>query len=164
MMHFLCSEVHSLHVWFGELHTANKGLHSLIELQRFRSLPTNIKLHLVKAFILPVLTYAPIPTITASSTGKKKLQSVLNKSLRFSFNERYPYNHNTRTLHNLAKIEPINHILYTNALSAFNKVRDSGDEAFANILAEYEVGRNHGWFKKTRNITDRGAPARIYTV
>lgn len=144
--------------------TANKGKHALRELQRFYDLPTRIKLHLVKAFIQPILTYAPIPLVTASNTNLKKLQAVLNKSLRFAHNERYPYNHNTRTLHNISSLEPINYTLHVHADKIFNKLRERGEEMFTALLENYNEERNHAWFKKTKNILERGPPEKIYTV
>ncbi len=144
--------------------TANKGTHALRELQRFYALSTKIKLHLVKAFILPILTYAPIPLITASNTNLKKLQVVQNKGLRFAFNERYPYNQNTRTLHTTANIEPINYRLYLQAEKVFNKLTDQREEIFTTLLEDYEEERNHAWFRKTKTILERGPPPKIYTA
>lgn len=75
----------------------NKGIKALSELQRFYNVPTNIKLHLIKAFVLPILSYPFIPLITASNTSKKKLQTVQNQTLRFAFNEKHRYNRHKNT-------------------------------------------------------------------
>lgn len=81
---------------------------AVAELYRFRSLPTHIKLHLVKVFIIPLLYYSPIPLLIISKTNMVKLQVIQNKSLRFAFNERYPFARNRKTLHELANLEPVN--------------------------------------------------------
>lgn len=40
------------------------------ELHRFSSLPTNIKAHLLKAYVLPIMQYPPIPLIIISKPKK----------------------------------------------------------------------------------------------
>lgn len=79
--------------------TINKGKSRLTELYRFKNLPTNIKTHLVKAFIVPILLYPSIPLVTTSRNKQNKLQKVQNKALRFAMNERHPYTRNTKMLH-----------------------------------------------------------------
>lgn len=108
--------------------------------------------------------YAPIPMITASKTNTKKLQGVLNRGLRYAHNERYPYTRNTRTLHEISNIEPINYSLHMQANKIFDKLRVLGDEHFSTLLDNYEEERNHSWFRKTKNILERGIPEKIYTV
>lgn len=80
-----------------------------MELWRFNTLPQRIKLHLIKAFVRPITTYAPIPMITVSNTNIKKLQTIQNKGLRFAYDERYPYTRNSKTLHEISDLEPINY-------------------------------------------------------
>lgn len=50
----------------------NKGKSAMSDLYRFKTLPERIKLHLVKAFIIPVITYPPIPLISISKPNMKK--------------------------------------------------------------------------------------------
>lgn len=144
--------------------TANKGRQALRELWRFQTLPQNIKLHLVKAFIRPIITYAPIPLVTVSNTNFKKLQVIQNKGLRFAFNERHPYTRNTKTLHELSNTEPINYTIHNQANKVFQKVRDMEERHLSEILENYEEEKNHFWFKKVKNILDRGNPEKIYTT
>ena len=143
--------------------TADKGKRALRELQRFYDLPHRIKLHLVKAFIRPILTYAPIPSITVSNSNLKKLQVIQNRGLRFAYNERYPYTRNTKTLHELANIEPINYTVYVQADKIFDKLRNRGDEQFSILLDDYDERKNHQWFRKVKIILDGGIPEKIYT-
>ena len=144
--------------------TTNKGKHAMNELQRFYTLPPRIKLHLVKAFIRPIITYAPIPLITASNTNIKKLQGIQNRSLRFAHNERYPYTRNTKTLHEISDLEPINYTMYMQANKVYNKLTDLGDNYIVTILDDYDENKNHYWFSKIKNKLERGIPERIYTV
>ncbi len=63
-----------------------KGNIALQELQRFRNLSTKTKLHLVKAFMLPIILYPIILLVTISNKNIQKLQSLQNKALRFVYN------------------------------------------------------------------------------
>lgn len=89
---------------------------------------------------------------------------MLSKGLRFAHNERYLYARNTRTLHEISDIEPINHTLYVKANDILSKLRDQGDEVFATLLDNYEWIRNNAWFKTVKIILDRGPPEKRYTV
>ena len=71
-------------------------------------MPTKVKIHLIKALILPLLDYPPIPIHTLSKTQLRKLQLTHNKALRFATNQRYPYTMNTREIHEYTNTEPIN--------------------------------------------------------
>ena len=141
-----------------------KGKKALTELQRFKNLPTKIKLHLVKAFILPILQYPTIPLVTVSKSNFLKLQTVQNNALRFAHNERYPYERNTETLHAISGIEPINYSLYTKAAKLYDKVTALEDTSMENIQDNYEENINHGWFRKARVTLDRGPPRRMFTT
>lgn len=98
-----------------------KSKAALTELFRFRFLPSNIKLHLVKPFVIPVLCYPPIPLLTISKTKMMKLQIIQNKAQRFTFNERYPFTKNIKTLHEQANLEPIDYNLFNRASDIFQK-------------------------------------------
>lgn len=55
---------------------SQKGKLALRELWRFYTLPHNIKPHLIKAFIRPQITYAPIPMVTISNTNLKNYYKI----------------------------------------------------------------------------------------
>ena len=69
-------------------------------------MPTKIKTHLIKALVLPILDYPPIPTHTMSKTQITKLQKVQNKALRFATNQRHPYTMNTIQIHEHTNTTP----------------------------------------------------------
>ena len=89
-------------------HQKIKANIALNNIKRFKGLPTNIKIHLVKTCILPILNYPSYPLNSQSKTTLKILQKIQNKSLRFAYNEKYPYERNTEELHTLAKLKPLN--------------------------------------------------------
>ncbi len=61
----------------------NKGKGILSQLKRFSGLTPIIKTTLVKTLLIPVITDPSIPLCMASKTHKKKMQTILNKALRF---------------------------------------------------------------------------------
>ena len=87
----------------------------LSKLYRFYNMPTNIKLHLIKTLILPILDYPPIPTHNLSKTQISKLQTTQNKALRYATNQRHPYTLNTEDIHNITQTLPINIRLHQKA-------------------------------------------------
>lgn len=123
--------------------------------------PAKIKLHLVKAFLIPILYYPPIPLVNLSK--KKKLQDIQNKGLRFAFNQKYPFTKNTRTLHSEANIEPLNYNLYHRSKEILKKTEEMEVEQMIYIKDNYEIDKKHPYFPKTKITTNRGPPQKIYT-
>ena len=91
------------------------ALQSLHKLYRFSGMSTKIKTQLVKALVLPVIDYPPIPTHSLSKNQISKLQVIQNKALRFATGQRYPYSLNTVQIHNLTKTLPVNQRLHLQA-------------------------------------------------
>lgn len=141
----------------------NKSIRAINELHYFYNLPTNIKIHLIKAYILPIIRYPTIPLVTISRSNKRILQVIQNKALRFAFNEKRPYTRDTKTLHELAKLDPVNLYLHNQAKQILNKMQTPHYEEFSNILENYEENLNHVWFRKKKNILEEGEPERRYT-
>ncbi|MPD04971.1 hypothetical protein E2C01_100686 [Portunus trituberculatus] len=46
---------------------------ALTRLYRFRDLATGLKLHLIKALVIPILSYPPVPLYTLSHTAISRL-------------------------------------------------------------------------------------------
>lgn len=136
----------------------NKGLKALNDLQIFYNLPSHIKTHLIKAYILPIIRYPAIPLVSISNENKKKLQTVQNRALRYAFNEKFPYTRNSKTLHELAELDPINTHLYKQAKRTMEKMNTPSHKQFYSILQNYEQHKNHEWFRKINIILDRGEP------
>lgn len=103
--------------------TINKDKHALAELYRFRGLPTNIKIHLIRAFVIPILYYPPAPLVKASISNQKNLHIIQNRGLTFVCNEIYPYTRNTKSLHQAVKMVAINYNLHERTETMFSKIR-----------------------------------------
>ena len=88
--------------------SVNKAKVALAQLQAFRFAPPKIKLHLFKALVLPLLTY-PVSVINSTChTNFSKLQKVQNSALRFVYNVRVADRISSKSLHERAKLPPIN--------------------------------------------------------
>lgn len=128
----------------------NRGQSALHKLLQFKNIPSNIKVYLIKAFVLPIIRYPTIPLATVSKSSIIKLQRIQNQALRFAFDEKYSYTKNIKTLHEEAKLEPINYFLYTQAQKIFRKMETPTFIQFNSITDNYEDHLNHSWFKKKR--------------
>lgn len=139
----------------------NRGIRALSELNIFKGISEKIKLHLVKAYILPILEYPTIPLVTLSRNQIMKIQRIQNRALRWVYDEAYPYRRNTEQLHQLAKLKPINVRLHDRANQLWTKIEANTDidmEVFQDHLA-----RPHKWFLPSRAIMDRASPLPLYT-
>ena len=135
----------------------NKATVALFTIRRLQHLKSNIKLHLVKACILPILTYSTYPLNSISKT------SVL--ALKFTFNEKYPYTKTTEELHQLAKVKPIN----TTLCERGNKIKSQliykiKDPTYIDLITNYEGTQDHNWFRKPIIILDKDKPPPIFTT
>ena len=140
-----------------------KSTAALSNLFRFKALPPKIKLHLIKAYILPMLTY-PTYTLNAISRSQQlSLQRIQNKSLRFAL-DTYPYTKTTEELHSEGKIAPINITLYNRGNKIKNKILNTiQDDIYTHIHNTYRDTSSHGWFKKPLNTLNNAPPQPIFT-
>lgn len=66
-------------------------------------------------------------------------------------------------MHEEAKIEPLNYEIHRQAEKTFNKMTTLEIQDFSSIIENYEETKTHNWFKKIKNIIQKGPPERIYT-
>lgn len=139
-----------------------RGKKALGDLFKLNNLPIHIKLHLVKAFVLPIIEYPAIPLVSMNTTNIRKLQRVQNKALRFAFNERYPYTRNTRQLHEEGHVKPLNTKLHERAKRTWEKLEGLDDPIY-NTISEYTINKEHAWFPSSIYTLNRNEPQPIYT-
>ena len=130
-------------------HTRNKSIQALSTLRRFTALPEKIKIHLIKAFIIPILTYPAYPLNVLSKNATLKLQRVQNSALRFAYNEKYPYTYTTMELHRKANLLPININIYHRGRRVLNKLVTSINATTYNNIIENNDTQEHSWFRKS---------------
>jgi len=138
-----------------------KGNEAITILRRFWKLPTNLKVHLCKAYIFPIIEYPPIPLTTLSKSTLLKLQKVQNKALRFAYNERYPYTKTSEDLHKLSNIEALNTRLFDRAKAVTTKP-EAADNQTLKELKEQSNNIEHQWFRKALNRMNN-RPEAFYT-
>ncbi len=142
-----------------------KAKHVLYTLKRFQQLTTNIKLQLIKACIIPILIYPDYPLVTISNNAIRKLQRIQNSSLRFAYNEKYPYTKTCEELHILSNIKPINILLYERASKTKHTLQHTlQDTNYIRIITDNINNNNeHTWFRKTSKALETIQPHPIYT-
>ena len=140
--------------------TVNKGIGVLAQLRRFRNLTPKLKTTLIKTLLIPVLEYPTIPICMASITQKRKLQTVLNKAIRFIHCNEEEYL-NTEQLHRKYNITPLNITNYYKARRTWETIRISETEQYEELVTERD--NNHTWFPKSSAIITMGEPQAIIT-
>ena len=103
---------------------------SLSNLERFRDSSTKTKLHLFKAFILPLLTYCPLALSLAAKTNISKLQVVQNRALRFALGVRWYDFRTTLSLHEETDIDPINITHYNRTVKQLISFQDRHTDTY----------------------------------
>ena len=115
-----------------------QGERALKKLFRFRNLPTKIKVHLVKAMVIPTLEYPPIPIHSLSKNQIIKLQRTQNKALRWATEQRHPYTLSTVDIHELTNTPPTNIRLHKQAEEIWNKLRQDQNEIYTQLTLNTE--------------------------
>lgn len=140
--------------------TINKGKGILSQLKRFRNLTPKIKTTLIKTMLIPVITYPSIPLCMASNSQKKKMQTILNKALRFIHcNEQEQLN--SYDLHIKYNITPLNIINYHKALNTWETISVSEMDQYNTLTTPHNT--SHNWFPKCSNIITMQPPQAIIT-
>lgn len=103
------------------------------------------------------------PLVNLSNLQIMNLQILQKKTLRFAFDERYPYTRNTKTLQEIAALNPINYNLYCRANTIIETLGNVETQQFTYLRENYGDELDHQWFQITRNIIARGIPRKKYT-
>ena len=130
------------------------------------SLNLKAKLHLVKALIIPTLTYPCTPLNTCSPAKFWELQSILNRTLKWVFNVRYPEVFTAKALMEKAKLKPINIIIYNQAKRIWDKIEsgEAADLATFNSINNLPTEKSHAWFPSSYMRAQKDEPPPIYTM
>ncbi|MPC54987.1 hypothetical protein E2C01_048918 [Portunus trituberculatus] len=81
---------------------------ALTRLFCFRDLVTGLKLQLIKALVLPILYYPPVPLHAFSKTAISRLQKEQNSALRFASGTRWDDFTGSASLHEAASLPALN--------------------------------------------------------
>ena len=88
--------------------------------------------------LVPIITYPIIPLNTVSATSMSKLQSCLNKALRYTLNVKNTDFKTAKSLHESTKMLPINQIIHKQSADMWAKISqgiaaDQGLKNWSNI-------------------------------
>ena len=135
-------------------------------LYNFTSLDQKAKLHLVKALIIPSLTYPCTPLNTCSPTNFWHLQTVLSSSLKWVFNIRYPVVLTAKALMEKAKLKPLNIIIYNQAKRIWDKIEsgEAADLETFNYVNDIQIEKPHSWYPSSYMRAQKAEPPPIYTI
>lgn len=140
--------------------TINKGKGILSQIRRFSNLTPRLKTILIKTLLIPVLEYPSIPICMASPTQKRKMQTIINKALRF-INCNEPELMTVNELHRKYNITPINVSIHQKALKVWETLRISEPEQFEPLVTPHL--NIHSWFPKCSPIINMPIPQPITT-
>ena len=84
------------------------GHKALDSLRRFRCAAPRTKVHLFKALVKPLLSYAPLALLMAAPTNQQKMQVVQNAGLRWILNVVWDQFKKTKANHEDANMLPLN--------------------------------------------------------
>ncbi|XP_045119852.1 uncharacterized protein LOC123509545 [Portunus trituberculatus] len=132
-------------------HRVARAKSALTRLYRFRDLATGLKLHLIKALIIPILSYPPVPLHALSRTAISRLQRVQNSALRFAFGTRWDDFTSSASLHEAASLPALNVRLQEMAAKLWQRMDDEGWDQYRALRALHEETphRQHAWFPRS---------------
>ena len=124
------------------------------------------KLHLIKALIIPTLTYPDTVLLTCSPTSFHTLQRPLNRALKWVFDIFYPRRITARRLHEAAGIKPINQIIWERGKRQWEKIMsgEAADHEYANsIVNDPSYTSHHVRFPSSYGRSMLNEPPPIFT-
>lgn len=145
------------------IHNKTKARAAFNTIKRLNGLSTIITLHLIKACVLPVLTYPTYPLNSLSITSIHSLQKIQNKALTFAFTGKYPYTKNSEHLHQIAELQAINVQIYEKGRHAENRSLNIMQAATYEEIISDSSDIEHRWFKKPIIYLNKGKPRSKYT-
>ena len=144
-------------------HIKYKANIALNTIKRFNKLTKNIKLHLVKACVIPILTYPNYTLNSCAKTEIKALQRIQNKALRFALEYRSHHQIKISDLHEIANIDTINVILHKRGNQTKDRIINIiQDEKYTEIVQD-NIIQEHGWFRRSTTQLNKAVPEPIYT-
>ena len=135
----------------------NKAQGQIQMLKRFRKVSPNIKLHLYKMLVRPIMEYPAIPMCITAKTNIRKLQVIQNKALRSAINDRrLVHGRTNEEVHLITNFEAMNTRLHELATRTWQKLEylDPDLKIKADQIVD-RINHEHYWWPTiTRYMRD----------
>lgn len=136
---------------------------NLTKLYRFHGLSPYIKRKLYIATVRSALAYPAIPLNTLSKTAMLKLQRVQNAGVRFITQTSLRERVSSQTLHERARLPPINMYLHDAASTLWEKIQVLEPEIYENARIPNDlVQRQHAHFRSSLLLALSDPPTPIF--
>ena len=129
-------------------------------IRRFNTTSPKVKLHLMKALVMPHLTYPPTPLFAASKTNIGKMQGLINRIIRWINGDRFPYSETAEQLHHKYKLTPINIKLYEMNAKVWDNIGALDPEQYQ-ILRDGRESK-HSWWPSSIIDINTPIPEPVY--
>ena len=130
------------------------------KIKRFNNTSPKVKLHLLKALILPHLTYPPTPLYATAKSNIVKLQELVNRALRWVEGDRFPFNYTAKQLHQKYKLSPLNIKLFERNQKLWENIETLYPEKFQQLCDDRQS--RHSWWPTSLIRPNTPIPVPIY--
>ena len=134
---------------------------SLLGLYRFRGADPRTKLHLYKALIRPLITYAPLSISLSAKSNTIKFQRIQNKATRWALGIRWDDFQTSSSIHDRCRLSPINIYLHNLHQKQITKLIDTHPDFIDLFTAITPQNRLH--LNLFHNLDARHIPDPIFT-
>ena len=139
---------------------AIKAKNNLFRLKKFKSAPMNIKKHLYKAQVRPLLEYPPCQIANSGIGAISALQKVHNRGYRFITGSLLSERKTNKSLHDNTKLDPINIRLQKLSYKSLSRIKNLfNNNQNDQIIAEYKFSSfeitREPYFNKDISIANR---------
>lgn len=104
-------------------HRVSRTKAALTKLYRFRDRATGLKLYLIKALVLPFLSYPPVSLHVLSKTAIERLQKAQNSALKFALGTRWDDLTISASLHEATSTKALNVRLHEMAAKVWQEMK-----------------------------------------
>ena len=106
--------------------------------------------------------YPPTPLYALKKTNTQKMQSLINKTLRWVNGDHFPYETTVEELHNKYNLSPLNVKLFEQNEKLWEKIHQLYPQRYDDLKNNRE--RSHAWWPTSIITEETQPPAPIYVT